>query len=180
MRLATARPLALLLAPLALAGVLALAARAQDGSSAAPAGEPARPCGVPEHKQFDFWVGDWEVRSPQGELRGHNRIEAIEGGCALRETYSTSRGYSGTSLNFWNVGTGRWHQTWIDNQGSPLHLDGGLVDGEMVLRGSAGGALQRITWTPLDDGRVRQLWEVSSDGGATWTVAFDGYYSKRP
>jgi hypothetical protein len=26
---------------------------------------------------------------------------------------------------------------------------------------------------------VRQLWEQSSDGGATWTVAFDGTYTKR-
>jgi hypothetical protein len=31
----------------------------------------------------------------------------------------------------------------------------------------------------LPDGRVRQHWETSKDGGATWTTAFDGYYRRR-
>jgi len=26
---------------------------------------------------------------------------------------------------------------------------------------------------------VRQMWETSSDGGATWKTAFDGYYTKK-
>ena len=39
-------------------------------------------------------------------------------------------------------------------------------------------ALQRIGWTPLHDGRVRQHWETSNDTGKTWTTAFDGYYTK--
>jgi hypothetical protein len=37
---------------------------------------------------------------------------------------------------------------------------------------------QRITWTPLADGAVRQLWVSSGDGGATWTPVFDGKYAK--
>ena len=55
----------------------------------------------------------------------------------------------------------------------------------MVLSGSTADAdaagkvaLQRITWTPLPDGRVRQLWESSIDAGRTWAVAFDGFYAK--
>ena len=35
---------------------------------------------------------------------------------------------------------------------------------------------QRITWTPANDGSVRQVWELSSDAGKTWTVLFDGRY----
>jgi hypothetical protein len=27
---------------------------------------------------------------------------------------------------------------------------------------------------------VRQVWESSTDGGKTWTVAFDGTYTARP
>ncbi len=34
----------------------------------------------------------------------------------------------------------------------------------------------RMTWTPLDNGYVRQHWEVTSDGGTTWSTAFDGEY----
>ena len=36
--------------------------------------------------------------------------------------------------------------------------------------------MQRITWTPAGDGSVRQLWELSNDAGATWTILFDGRY----
>ena len=39
--------------------------------------------------------------------------------------------------------------------------------------------IQRITWTPLDGGRVRQHWESTTDGGKTWVTAFDGLYTRR-
>ncbi len=35
-----------------------------------------------------------------------------------------------------------------------------------------------MTFTPLEDGRVRQLIEQSTDGGQTYTVWFDGYYAR--
>ena len=38
--------------------------------------------------------------------------------------------------------------------------------------------VQRITWTQEGD-EVRQVWETSTDDGATWTVAFDGRYRRR-
>jgi hypothetical protein len=37
----------------------------------------------------------------------------------------------------------------------------------------------RIVWTALDSDQVRQLWETSSDGGKTWTVAFYGLYTRQ-
>ena len=53
----------------------------------------------------------------------------------------------------------------------------------MVLEGEtpAGGAgappvKNRITWSPEPEGRVRQHWETSPDGGKTWATAFDGMY----
>jgi hypothetical protein len=27
-------------------------------------------CAVPEHRQFDFWLGTWEVTTPDGKLPG--------------------------------------------------------------------------------------------------------------
>ena len=79
--------------------------------------------------------------------------------------------------------TGTWKQFWVDNSGLVLLLEGGLVEGKMVLQGrrlDAEGATvtDRITWMPNADGSVRQLWESSSDGGQTWSVAFDGLYVK--
>jgi hypothetical protein len=44
------------------------------------------------------------------------------------------------------------------------------------MRNRRGLLKHRITWTPQPDGRVRQFWETSSDGGQTWNAAFDGLY----
>jgi len=170
------------LALLALAAApLARPALAQDSTAAAPA-----PCSGPEYRQFDFWLGDWEVTGPKGGVVGTNLVERVQGDCGLRENWAGKGGITGTSLNIWNAEDGRWHQTWIDSTGGLLLLSGGLVNGAMVMSGTTkstahpgGTTLQRITWTPNADGTVRQLWEASEDDGTTWTVAFDGLYTKK-
>lgn len=40
----------------------------------------------------------------------------------------------------------------------------------------AGEWLDRTTLTPLGDGMVRQLIEISRDQGESWRVAFDAIY----
>ena len=144
--------------------------------------EAHKPCKTPEYRQFDFWVGDWNVESSAAPgTTSRNTITLVNDGCTLREEYTTPVGYAGTSLNFYDARRKAWHQTWIDNQGGGLVLEGGLEGESMVLQ-SAGDSqtVQRIRWTKLEDGRVRQHWESTSDGGKTWATAFDGYYSRRP
>ena len=137
---------------------------------------------VPEQRQFDFWLGDWEVSDPSGRVVGHNRIEAILGGKVIQEHWRGAKGSSGTSLNAYLPGRRAWHQTWVDDQGEVLELSGGLVGASMVLEGRTptgqGDRRERISWTPLPDGRVRQHWEQSLDGGRTWTTAFEGVYRR--
>ena len=145
---------------------------------------PGRACGAAEFHQFDFWIGEWDVTRPDGGRAGENCIEPILGGCVLRESWTGVRGLRGTSYNIYDAARRRWHQTWVDDQGTLLVLEGGFAGGRMTLEGvstdSAGRpARQRITWHQTAPGHVRQLWESSSDGGATWTVAFDGRYVKR-
>ncbi len=142
-----------------------------------------RPCGAPEYHQFDFWIGEWEVRTPDGARAGTNRIASVQGGCGLQENWEGTSGMTGTSLNTYDAARDRWHQTWIDSRGSVLLLDGRSKDGKMVLNGTTpslrgGTVTDRITWEPVGGGGVRQLWEQSSDGGRTWTVAFDGRYTR--
>src|SRR5207248_7458697 len=139
------------------------------------ANEKSPPCVAAQYRQFDFWQGDWDVRDASGKIVGRNRIVALHGGCALQESWIGEGGVSGTSLNIYDNDRKRWHQTWVDSSGGLLQLDGGIVNGAMVLRGKSSSAespskptLQRITWTPQRDGRVRQLWESSSDTGKTW------------
>ena len=151
------------------------------GSAQQPAHSPA--CTSAQHHQFDFWIGDWEVTLPNGKHAGTNKIEPILTGCVLRESWSGARGMHGTSYNIYDASDRHWHQTWVDDGGNRLELNGAFEDGKMVLTGekkdTSGTTIQRITWTPSGTGEVRQLWESSTDGGKTWAVQFDGRYRKK-
>lgn len=148
----------------------------------ATAQEPVSPppCAAREYRQFDFWIGSWEVTTPDGNVAGTNTIDSILSGCALRERWRGTRGMTGTSTNTYDPYAGTWHQTWVDDQGGFLLLSGGLQEDSMVLQGemtdAEGPITHRITWTPVSADEVRQLWETSRDGGASWTVVFDGRY----
>jgi hypothetical protein len=143
----------------------------------------AATCDSPAHRAFDFWLGEWQVRTPDGKLAGVNRITREYDGCVLHERYTTDRGYSGESLNVYDAARQVWHQTWVDNSGTLLLLEGGIRNGSMVLEGQTVEAesrvtKHRITWTRRSDGSVRQFWE-STDAKGQWTVAFDGQYTRK-
>ena len=143
--------------------------------------------------EFDFWIGEWDVFGPEGRQVGRNTITSMFANPAasgmLHEHWHGNGGVEGRSINAYDGTRGRWHQTWMDSTGDMLLLEGGPVDGAMVLEGRAPSGddptavdRQRITWTQVSDpdgAEVRQLWESSSDDGKTWTVAFDGRYRRR-
>jgi hypothetical protein len=156
---------------------------------AAPAlaADPPPACATPAHRAFDFWLGTWDVSDAAGKPAGRNRITSVHGGCALLEQWEGRGGFTGTSLNAWDASAQRWHQTWVDSGGALLRLDGAPVDGRMRLEGESADderpharVRHRIEWAPQPDGRVRQHWQQSKDGGATWTTVFDGWYRKLP
>lgn len=134
------------------------------------------------NREFDFWIGHWTVTA-NGEVAGTSRVESILDGCALLEHWTGARGARGKSLNAWNSAHGAWEQFWVDKEGQRLLLRGGLRGGSMVLEsvdeGLPGARRERITWTPNADGSVRQVWEASEDGGANWSVEFDGHYTQQ-
>jgi hypothetical protein len=161
-----------------LTGLLALLALNLPAQTPPPA--PSLP---PEARQFDFWVGEWTVTNPTGKHAGNSRIESVAGGAGVLENWTGAAGYTGRSLNAWNAAKKQWQQYWVGSGGGVLELTGGLVDGRMVLsaerevRGQR--RTERITWTPNADGTVRQHWEQSTDGGKTWSTAFDGLYRRK-
>lgn len=150
-----------------------------------PAAAPPPACAAAEHRQFDFWLGEWEVTRPDtGAVLGHSHITAIAGGCALHEHWRSARGGDGQSLNAFDRARGTWSQFWTGADGTVLRLEGGLRGDAMVLEGelpaaNGGRQRQRITWTPADDGSVSQHWEVSDDEGQAWTTSFLGIYRRR-
>jgi len=137
-------------------------------------------CPDPRSRHFDFWIGSWEVVNANGSVAGRNRIEPVLDGCVLQETWAGASGSAGTSLNFFDTARGKWRQFWVWREGTTLELEGGLVNGAMVMEGDStedGKALRnRITWSKRSAGKVNQLWEVSEDNGKTWKAIFDGMY----
>ncbi len=140
-------------------------------------------CDAPQHRQFDFWVGEWQVSNKQNSNVSQSSISLINDGCGILEEYTTAAGYQGKSLNIYDATTEQWHQTWIDNGGTLLQLDGKFEQGKMTLSGvtynkDGKKVLNRIIWTPNADGTVRQQWLVSNNKGKKWQSIFDGLYKK--
>lgn len=147
----------------------------------------AEPCAErPESRQFDFWIGEWNVTSNLngGAQAGTSRVELILGKCVIFENWTGSFG-SGKSLNAWNAGLGCWQQSWMSDSGDVTqYTEGRLVDGAMRFladKKAANGQWKkhRLTFYPLAPDRVRQLGEHSDDGGATWAVDYDFDYRRK-
>ena len=168
--------------------LLMAAASASAQTASAPTPAPAAPpppaCTGPEHRQFDFWAGYWDVY-PTGKPRlvAHSLIEKLYAGCAIRENWMPLSHQDGGSLNNYVTEDKRWHQTWLDSGNGRVEFIGGLVGGKMVLTGFWAGvngpgqdALVRMTYTPNLDHSVRQFGEASTDHGLTWQPSFDFTY----
>ena len=145
---------------------------------------PAPPaCATAEHRQFDFWVGAWDVY-PTGtdRLVAHSLIERRYDGCAIRENWMPLQGQGGGSFSAWRPATRGWRQTWVDSSGGWVEFTGGMEGGAMVLTGPWAGVangrdgIVRMRYTREANGTVRQHGQVSTDNGATWTNSFDFTY----
>ncbi len=146
----------------------------------------AYPCAHDEaFAAFDFWVGDWDVHDGFGVMQGTNTISRDERGCVLTEKWTSATGGTGMSINFLDRISGEWVQIWNSEGGSQIQIRGGMTDEGMLLVGTlhnvAAGATVpfRGLWTPLPDGRVRQFFEQSNDGGETWVPWFEGFYTRQ-
>lgn len=164
------------------ASVLVFCVIAGSAAASAQTPPPKPGCDRPEHRQFDFWIGDWDVTTPDGKPAGRNSITREMNGCVIHERWAGLGGLKGESFNIWHRESGRWHQTWVSDRGDLLLLDGRFHDGAMQMTGASGPpdrpVANRISWSLVSDGTIRQHWEVSTDGGQTWKTAFDGRYHR--
>ena len=153
--------------------------------TSSPAMQDARPgAPPPEYRQFDFWIGQWEVRSKDGRLLGTNTISKSDNGFVLTEKWKSARGGTGTSINYYDPRDAAWKQVWVDVAGGIIRYSGKFADGRMNFEGdffarNGSQGIAKATFTPLPDGRVHQHIEHSEDDGKTWKIYFDGYYKKQ-
>lgn len=147
------------------------------------------PCAAPEQKQFDFWVGEWDLTWPgqKGGESGHgiNSIKRILDGCVVQESFSGLQDHlRGTSVSTFDSRAGKWKQTWVDNEGGYLDFVGEMKDGQLILQREAIGKdgarfLQQMVWKNISANEFDWSWEASRDGGKTWQVQWPIHYKRK-
>jgi len=147
-----------------------------------------KPCAyTSENRQFDFWVGEWNVETTNGAVpAGQSRIEKTLADCVILENWQSSGNpYSGKSYNIYNSALKRWEQFWVDNVGGNIFFYGGLKDGVMdywteELPQPDGTKLKRhLQFFALGPDKVRQFSQGSTDNGKTWNVEYDFTYIRK-
>jgi tetratricopeptide (TPR) repeat protein len=150
--------------------------------------EQAAPCKYPQknpqYRQFDFWVGNWDVYGKGGALVGHSHVDLILGKCVVSENWTDMTGGEGKSYNKYNAPLQRWEQYWVDQYGQTTFYAGRLEGPNMVYLADGFSPAgkpqkQRLTFFPLGPDKVRQFGESSDDGGTTWKVAYDLTYIRQ-
>ncbi len=141
-------------------------------------------------RYFDFWAGSWTASWDEGEgvkPLGTNTISWILDGTVLQENFEVkegkSKGFKGTSISVFQPGPNRWKQAWADNQGGYFDLVGEfsgekrIFKTQVVERGEK-KIQQRMVFYDITESSMTWDWEMSQDGGATWTLQWRIYYTK--
>jgi tetratricopeptide (TPR) repeat protein len=137
----------------------------------------------PEMRQFDFWIGEWDVFNPQGIQSGTSKIDLILADCVILENWTDRFGSQGKSFNKFNSANKTWEQFWVDEQGTTTYYHGKLEGKNIVFHADPtpdGKTGERtMTFFNLGPDKVRQLGQITNDGGKTWTTQFDLTYVRR-
>jgi tetratricopeptide (TPR) repeat protein len=143
---------------------------------------------LPESRKFDFWLGEWDVYPTANPTlkAGFNKITKAAQGCVIVENWQAiSSPHEGMSLNYFDPNDRKWKQKWAGSgQDVQDFYDGEYVDGAMRFKfigKNADGTdfTGRLTFTNIEDGRVRQHSERTDDGGKTWQTIYDLTYIRR-
>jgi tetratricopeptide (TPR) repeat protein len=141
-------------------------------------------CSTPEFRQFDYWLGEWDVESG-GQKIARSSVQLILDECVIFENYEAQRGYAGKSFSLYDANTKQWEQRYVDTTGALHHWTEGRLDanGAMVftwtytLRGVK--TMNKMTYVKEGSDKVRQILEASTDDGKTWAQTYNGLYTRR-
>jgi hypothetical protein len=165
--------------------LLAMAGWFLSTTTPALAADDAGACSAnSESRQLDFWLGDWNVtyRGMPGRARSQVSLDLDK--CLLVESWDGGKGHRGKNLFAYSSEDGHWHGMFADNQGRVHVLQGKVAPGSAEFTGTSRGrdgqmVLNRIRVLRLAAHKVDQSWEKSTDNGVTWTMAFEGAYSRQ-
>lgn len=135
-----------------------------------------------ESRQLDYWLGDWKIASPGAGPNATSRVHLELGGCMVVESWDGGRGHTGENMFGYSADDKSWHGMFVDNQGRVhVFVDGKVASGSAEFSGLSRGAngeavLNRVRILRISPDKVEQIWEKSSDHGATWETDFRGEY----
>ncbi len=129
-------------------------------------------------RQLDYLVGSWKVTSADCEASASSSVTLFGagGGFAVLEDSRCGDNYRRTSVSFYQSVTGKWHHHSLDTEGLLLELRGELIGGNLVFEGeftdpaTAQALLGRLTFQKTPSADIDRKFEVSDDGGQTWTL----------
>ena len=142
-------------------------------------------------RQFDFWIGEWEVFGPDGKKAGDSKITLILDSCVILEEWTSASfqqglRYAGKSFNTYNNLTKQWQQTWVDNAGgSNEYLQGRFENNQIIYTSTPfkyskdSMAIRKMTFTSIHAEKIRQFGEISKDKGISWSTEYDLEYRRK-
>ncbi len=139
-----------------------------------------KPCSGDQYNTLDFWLGDWDVSWQGGG--GTNNIVKTHGGCVVNEDFN-SPGLQGMSISIYDKTSGKWRQTWMDNQGSYFDFYG-HKDGDNYIFQTTPDPQKplirlRMVFTDIKSSSLTWLWQKTTDGGKDWQEVWKIYYSRK-
>jgi hypothetical protein len=185
-------------ASFALAALLCLTATAQAAAqaetSAAPSpGFPVAADLPPEARQFDFWIGTWDVNlriqqddaSWRDSIRSEARIYPILRGKAVLELWDSAP-IKGFSLRHFDPAKDKW-VLWLNwpsnNRANTGSLEGTFRHGRgeffsSSTRPDGTTSMSRYSFSDITADSLRWDDAFSSDGGKTWTNSWIMEFSR--
>ncbi|HEX3470656.1 MAG TPA: hypothetical protein VHT28_05675 [Silvibacterium sp.] len=139
----------------------------------------------PQNRQLDYWLGDWTISGPGSSSSATSRVYLTLDDCMVVESWDGGRGHRGENMFAWSADDKSWHGMFADNEGRVhVFLAGKVAVGTAEFTGSSHGAdgdviLNRVKIVRLGPNEVEQVWQKSSDNGATWSTEFRGEYSRK-
>jgi hypothetical protein len=143
------------------------------------------PCSAnPESRQLNYWLGDWKIGGPGAGPSATSKVYLALDGCMVVEKWDGGRGHRGENMFGYSADDKSWHGMFADNMGRVhVFVDGKVASGSAEFTGPSQAAngktvRNRVRIVRVSPDKVDQIWEKSSDNGATWTTEFRGEYTR--
>ena len=148
------------------------------------AAQRREPCEAGEnHRALDFLIGDWQLVSG-GEAVGRSRVEKLEDGCLIAETWAFTDGRSGRTYSSFDAAAGMWRRFSVSNRGVVIRSSGAVEERVLLARGERTTAAgETSNWRERlaleARGRISRVAGHSTAGDRAdraGSAVFEGYY----